>query len=71
VKKYLIVVEQTATGYSACSPDLLGCVSTGGSREEVERNMREAVAFHVDGLRAEGQRVPEPQAYSIYVGLPS
>jgi predicted RNase H-like HicB family nuclease len=47
MKRYLIVVEQTGTGYSAYSPDLPGCVSTGRSREDVERNMREAIAFHL------------------------
>jgi predicted RNase H-like HicB family nuclease len=71
MKKYLIVVEQTGTGYSAYSPDLPGCVSTGSSREDVERNMREAIAFHLDGLREQGQPVPEPQAYSAYVELPA
>jgi predicted RNase H-like HicB family nuclease len=71
MKKYLIVVEQTRTGYSAYSPDLPGCVSTGGSREEVEQNMREAIAFHLDGLREEGQAVPEPHTYSAYVELPA
>jgi predicted RNase H-like HicB family nuclease len=71
MKKYLIVVEQTGTGYSAYSPDLPGCVSTGSSREDVERNMREAIAFHLDGLREQGQPVPEPQAYPAYVELPA
>ena len=50
MKRYLIVIEQTESGYSTYSPDLPGCVSTGKTREEVERNMREAIEFHVDGL---------------------
>ena len=50
MKKYLIVVEQTGTGYSAYSPDLDGCVATGKTREEVERQMQEAIAFHLEGL---------------------
>jgi predicted RNase H-like HicB family nuclease len=70
MKKYLIVIEQTETGFSAYSPDLPGCVSTGATREEVERNMREAIAFHLDGLREDGQAVPEPHSYSAYVELP-
>jgi predicted RNase H-like HicB family nuclease len=70
MKKYLIVIERTGTGFSAYSPDLPGCVSTGRSREEVETNMREAIAFHLDGLREEGQPVPEPKSYSAYVELP-
>lgn len=64
MKKYLIVIEPTQTGFSAYSPDLPGCVSTGRTREEVEQNMREAIAFHLDGLREEGQAVPEPHSYS-------
>ena len=71
MKKYLIVVEQTATGYSAYSPDLPGCVATGASRAEVEKNMSEAVSFHLDGLREDGEPVPEPRTYSAYVELPA
>ena len=48
MKKYLIVVEKTGTGYSAYSPDLDGCVATGKTREEVEREMQEAIAFHLE-----------------------
>jgi predicted RNase H-like HicB family nuclease len=69
--KYLIVVEPTQTGYSAYSPDLPGCIATGSTRDEVETNMREAIAFHLDGLREEGQPVPEPHSYSAYVELPA
>ena len=71
MKKYLIVIERTDSGYSSYSPDLPGCVSTGKSREEAERNMREAIEFHVDGLRQEGYPVPEPQTTSSYVELPA
>jgi predicted RNase H-like HicB family nuclease len=71
MKRYLIVVEQTKTGSSAYSPDLQGCVSNGRTREDVEQGMREAVAFHLDGLRKEGQPAPEPITYSTYVELPS
>ena len=71
MKKYLIVIEPTETGVSAYSPDLPGCVSTGRTHEEVEHNMREAIAFHLDGLREEGQAVPEPHTYSAYLELPA
>jgi predicted RNase H-like HicB family nuclease len=71
MKKYLIVVEETSTGYSAYSPDLPGCVSTGCTREEVERNMREAIEFHLEGMRLEGLEVPTPQRYSAYVEVPA
>ena len=71
MKKYLIVVEETLAGFSAYSPDLPGCISTGESRVDVERNMREAIAFHLDGLREGGEPVPEPHTYSAYVELPA
>ena len=71
MKRYLIVIEQTNGGYSTYSPDLPGCVSTGKTRDEVEKNMREAIEFHIDGLRKEGFPVPEPQASSSYVELPA
>jgi predicted RNase H-like HicB family nuclease len=64
MKPYLIVIEQAESGYSSYSPDLTGCVSTGKTRDEVERNMREAIEFHIDGLREEGYAVPQPQASS-------
>jgi len=65
--KVLIVVEATDTGYSAHSPDLPGCVATGPDRGAVEREMQEAIAFHLDGLRADGFPVPEPRSYATYV----
>jgi len=65
--KYLIVVEQTATGFSAYSPDLDGCIATGATREEVEREMQEALAFHLEGMRAEGIAAPSPHSYAAYV----
>ena len=71
MKKYLIVIEETPTGFSAYSPDLAGCVSTGCTREEIENNMREAITFHLDGLREDGEPVPEPHTYSAYVELPA
>jgi predicted RNase H-like HicB family nuclease len=67
--KVLIVVEKTETGYSAYSPDVPGCVATGATREEVEREMREAIAFHLDGLRADGAGLPKPHAYATYCDI--
>jgi predicted RNase H-like HicB family nuclease len=69
MKKYLIVIEETVAGYSAYSPDVPGCVATGATRAEVETNMSEARAFHLNGLREDGEAVPEPRTYSAYVEL--
>ncbi|WP_017660355.1 type II toxin-antitoxin system HicB family antitoxin [Baaleninema simplex] len=65
--RYLIVIEKTETGYSAYSPDLPGCVATGQTRQEIEQNMREAIAFHLEGLKAENLEIPSPQASSTYI----
>ena len=65
--KFLIVEEMTDTGFSAYSPDLLGCVATGATKKETEANMEEAIAFHVEGLKQEGFPVPQPSAKSAYV----
>lgn len=65
--KLLIIVEETPTGFSAFSPDLEGCIATGASRDEVERVMREAMEFHLDGLRREGHPVPQPHTYATFV----
>jgi predicted RNase H-like HicB family nuclease len=70
MKKYLVVVEQTETGYSAYSPDLDGCVATGQTREQVEREMQDAIAFHLEGMARNGDPIPEPRAYSRYVEVP-
>ena len=65
--KYLIVIEQTETGFSAYSPDIPGCVSTGSTQEETLANMREAIIFHIEGLREEGFPIPKPSSISSYV----
>jgi predicted RNase H-like HicB family nuclease/predicted RNA binding protein YcfA (HicA-like mRNA interferase family) len=71
VMKYLIVIEQAGTGFSAYSPDLPGCVATGSTRDEVEREMKDAIAFHLDGLKAEGMAIPQPSSSSSYVEIPA
>lgn len=65
--RVLVVVEQTESGFSAYSPDVAGCVATGATRQEVESRMREAIEFHLEGLRADGEVVPEPHAYATVV----
>ena len=65
--KYLTVIEKTNTGYSAYSPDLDGCVSTGSTVEEVTANMEEAIKFHLEGLKLEGYEIPEPKTTSTYI----
>ena len=67
MNRYLIVIEETETGYSAYSPDLDGCVATGATRKEVEKRMKEAIAFHFEGLKAENFPIPKPHCFSTYL----
>ena len=66
MSRYLIILEETGTGFSSYSPDLPGCVATGTTREEVEREMHEAIEFHIEGLRLAGDPVPEPRTQAAY-----
>ncbi len=65
--KYLVVVEKAGRNYSAYVPDLPGCVATGATAKETQRNIREAVAMHIEGLREDGLPVPEPQTQAEFV----
>ena len=65
--KYLVVIEKTQTGFSAYSPDLPGCVTTGTTQEEIKKSMEEAIAFHLEGLKLEGEPIPQPHSTSAYV----
>ena len=67
VMRYAVVIERAEGNFSAYVPDLPGCVGTGGTREEVEREIREAITFHLNGLREDGISVPEPRAMLAYV----
>ena len=69
--RYAIVIEKAASNYSAYVPDLPGCVATGDTLEEAERLIREAIEFHIEGLRADGQSVPQPSSKVEYVEIPA
>jgi predicted RNase H-like HicB family nuclease len=67
--RYAIVIEQAAGNYSAYVPDLPGCVATGTTIEEVEAEIREAIEFHLDGLREDGLPVPPAVSRVEYVDV--
>jgi predicted RNase H-like HicB family nuclease len=60
--RYLVVVEKGSTSFGAYVPDLPGCVAAGETREEVLVLIREAIEFHIDGLKQDGQPVPPPSS---------
>jgi predicted RNase H-like HicB family nuclease len=65
--RYAIVIEKAANNYSAYVPDLPGCIATAPTVPEVEQEIREAIRFHLDGLRADGLAVPPPSSLVEYV----
>ena len=67
--RYAIVIEQAEGNYSAYVPDLPGCIATGATVAEVEEQIREAIAFHVEGLREDGLPIPEPSSKVEYVDI--
>ena len=65
--RYAIVIEKAENNYSAYVPDLPGCVATGMSLEETEDQIREAIEFHLKGMREDGTAIPEPSSRVDYV----
>ena len=65
--KYLVIYEKARNNYSAYSPDIPGCIATGRTRDEVEKNIREAISFHLEGLAKDGLPLPESASFTEYV----
>jgi len=72
MNKYLIIIEKSETGYSAYSPDLPGCVSTGTTLVNTEANMKEAIEFHIEGMIEEGIEIPKPLTKAAeFISIPT
>ena len=69
MNRFLVVIEKANDNYSAYSPDLPGCVATGATREEAERNMHEAIKLHVRGLLEDNLPIPESHSFAEYVAV--
>lgn len=67
--RFLIVIEKANSNYSAYSPDLPGCVATGATREEAEKNMYEAIEMHIQGLLEDNVSIPESKSFAEYVAV--
>jgi predicted RNase H-like HicB family nuclease len=67
--RFLIVVERAEGNYSAYSPDLPGCVATGRTREQVTRNMHQAIEMHIRGLLEDNLPIPKPRSFAEYVAV--
>ena len=60
--KYTVVIERTSNNYAAYVPDLPGCVATASNREDLLEEIRDAIEFHIEGMREDGEPVPQPRA---------
>jgi predicted RNase H-like HicB family nuclease len=69
--RYAIIIEKSDTGFGAFVPDLPGCVAVGETENEVRQLIREAIEFHLDGLREDGEAIPPPSARVEYVTVQS
>lgn len=69
MSKYLVVIEKAKDNFSAYCPDLPGCVATGKTKRAVEKNIREAIEFHLEGLREERLPIPRHTATAEYVAV--
>ncbi len=67
MSRYLVIIEETPTGFSASLPDLPGCIVTGPTRDAVESSVKENVDFHLEGMRETGEPVPPPRSTTTYV----
>jgi len=65
--KYLVIFEKAGDNYSAYSPDVPGCIATGATRDEVEKSIKEAISFHIEGLVEDGLPLPEPASFTEYI----
>jgi predicted RNase H-like HicB family nuclease len=65
--RYAVVIEKVEENYSAYAPDLPGCVATGATPDAAKEEIRAAIRFHIEGLRADGLDVPEPTSIAEYV----
>jgi predicted RNase H-like HicB family nuclease len=67
IKRYALVIEPTATGFSAFSPDVPGCAAVGDTEDETRRNFQDALTAHFDAMREVGEPIPEPHTSVDYV----
>jgi len=67
--RYAVVIEKAENNYSVYVPDLPGCVATGATAEEAEAEIREAIEFHIEGMREDGLPIPEPASKVEYIDI--
>jgi len=69
MKRYAVIIEKASRNFAAYVPDLPGCVATARTRSLVERRIREAISLHIEGMKEDGDPVPEPVTGCVYVEI--
>ena len=69
MKKFLVVIEKAGKNFSAYIPDVPGCVATGKTAADAKQAIKEALAFHLEGLAEDGQEAPDPEAQAEYIAV--
>lgn len=69
MREYVVIYEHTENNWAAYSPDVPGCMATGKTKQEAEANYRDALAFHIEGLKTEGLPIPEPSTETGRVSI--
>jgi len=70
-RRYAVLIEKAKDNYAAYAPDIDGCIATGKTVEDAERLIREAIEFHLEGMREDGDPIPEPTTIATYVDAPA
>jgi len=70
MRRFLIIIEKAENNFSAYSPDLPGCIATGATREDAEKNMYDAIEMHVRGLQEDNLPIPESSSFAEFVAIP-
>ncbi len=69
MNRFLIVIEKAEKNYSVYSPDLPGCIATGKTKEEAEKNMLVAIQMHIEGLKEDNSPIPESTSFAEYIAV--
>lgn len=67
--RFLVIIERANNNYSAYSPDLPGCIATGATREEAEKNIHEAIVLHIEGLLEDHLPIPDSHTFAEYIAV--
>jgi predicted RNase H-like HicB family nuclease len=68
MEKYLVIIEKAESNYAAFSPDVLGCIATGKTVEEVTQEIKEALLFHIESMLESGEEIPQPRGLTYHIG---